>query len=814
MNGAVVPSTVPTADFVSVSPAQWSLDVQGRALYLQNVTVTVGSGFSPGTRLFVRVSATDVALVSRFPSLQGQLSLVVVAPTPLPSPSATPSLLPSSSATMSLRASSSATRSPLPSSSATPSFATSVSTTALPSPNAPPTPPIAVTVYPTVLSVSVLQPLDVTVTYTSQPGTAAPAWNVTVNVTGVRWPDGGFVPLPATQQLLVVEPRGVGSSSLSLAVRLRVAQLSALPSVATLSIVVHPVVPALALANALSLTLNVTVVRDAPPPVPPIPRTANSTVVRARLDAPASVSQCTPLVLDASSSSVITTVVSAGGEATQLSSSSGLAWSWSVASASPCDPGRLQSLLSGLPPAAVLVVPAGLLPDACVFTVAVDVSHAAVGAAATATATVSVSSQVTPTLAVDGGPVRRSFVDEAIVLTAVLRTPTDDSCNVVPVSAVAFTWALVTASRLGGVTTSGYVVPTPPLPSSVASSGRLALPSGCLAVGGSYLLSVSATAATAAGVFVSSSTVEVQVQTREVQAAGASLVAGIAGGAFRVVSAVAPVVLNASVSVDRDGVYARITDAVFVWSCQTSSGGSCPAAVSAGAMASPSAVVVIPAGSLPPGEYQFTVNVTAGVTGGLIPYHHRFSTASARVAVLPAVSTSVSIVRPASSPLLAVPGQRVVLEGVIVPAGADDGTHSSLPGVWTQHSPDASSYPARLLLTSLPATVVLLSSSLSPGRRYVFTLTPRGDVDGASAADGNASVTVLVNTPPFGGVVDVAPRAGVELVTRFTLSSSQWTAPLEVRPCGRLLWPSLSATVWCLGVTSLCCVPVFFLYAP
>ena len=69
------------------------------------------------------------------------------------------------------------------------------------------------------------------------------------------------------------------------------------------------------------------------------------------------------------------------------------------------------------------------------------------------------------------------------------------------------------------------------------------------------------------------------------------------------------------------------------------------------------------------------------------------------------------------------------------------------------------------------------TGALRPGALYTFELTVTG---GDVAAVG--SVSALMNRPPFGGVLAVAPSAGEALSTVFELRADGWTDELEDLP--------------------------------
>ena len=68
-------------------------------------------------------------------------------------------------------------------------------------------------------------------------------------------------------------------------------------------------------------------------------------------------------------------------------------------------------------------------------------------------------------------------------------------------------------------------------------------------------------------------------------------------------------------------------------------------------------------------------------------------------------------------------------------------------------------------------TLVLPPNTLSPGSTLTFTLSCRSATTGFSSS---ASLSVVVNSPPQGGVFVVSPLNGRELTDTFTFSASRW----------------------------------------
>jgi hypothetical protein len=112
-----------------------------------------------------------------------------------------------------------------------------------------------------------------------------------------------------------------------------------------------------------------------------------------------------------------------------------------------------------------------------------------------------------------------------------------------------------------------------------------------------------------------------------------------------------------------------------------------------------------------------------------------------------------------------------------------------------------------------PAVLLLEPWALLPGRTYVFQFTA---TLGANAAltDGVTTITVVVNQPPMGGVVNVEPLVGVAVTSSFSFYTvpsawrdrvedlplryrfAYWTAAVAANASGRVLlseWSPLPA---------------------
>jgi hypothetical protein len=318
-----------------------------------------------------------------------------------------------------------------------------------------------------------------------------------------------------------------------------------------------------------------------------------------------------------------------------------------------------------------------------------------------------------------------------------------------------------------------------------SSSPTLSIDANVLSVGVRYNVTVLATWRNTTTYSFADSVV-VETRTWEDVCSGCSLTLSISGGPVHVTGAGQMVTLYPQL-VDLDSVSGA--PAQYAWSCVSASvGGPCLSAVAHVPLGlhsltnSSSGIVTIPGGSLGPGNYTLTVTVTKGVVGGLLPHHYRTTNATALLMVVPAPALRVTIARPAAARATVNPGHGVTLEGIVEdPRGGSAGVISTS---WVQESVISGSGYASSLLTQLddsrPSLVFArVPLTVLPGTSYTFTLVATG----VGVAPGSASVVVVVNGPPTGGMVSAWPLSVPALTSPVTLTTYGWADALQVGGC-------------------------------
>ena len=219
-----------------------------------------------------------------------------------------------------------------------------------------------------------------------------------------------------------------------------------------------------------------------------------------------------------------------------------------------------------------------------------------------------------------------------------------------------------------------------------------------------------------------------------------------------------------SYDLDKFGVTGAAAGLSFKWTCAQSLpviSTSCSFTRPSGSSAQ--SLVIVAASSLTVGT---TSVVTVYVTSA-----GRTSTASITVSVLsndrPLVSVNSSMIvgKVAPNHQLALSGQEFTTAGGYASWTVSDSSLNltSLALTPSQNVVVGSGFSTMTLV--LPANV------LSPGSTLTFTLSCRSKTTGFSAS---ASLSVVVNSPPQGGVFIVTPSNGHELTDAFTYSASRW----------------------------------------
>jgi hypothetical protein len=277
-----------------------------------------------------------------------------------------------------------------------------------------------------------------------------------------------------------------------------------------------------------------------------------------------------------------------------------------------------------------------------------------------------------------------------------------------------------------------------------------------------YTFQVTATVASGSG---SSSSTAPALATFTLQVGEAGVAARIAGSAAVTSVVSRPVTLDASVSSDLD--YPGTRPLSFAWSCSEvypSFGASCSSRYLSGDSGS-QAVLTLGAFTMTVGTYNFTVLVSnaAGFP----------SAASVLVQVTNRVVPAVGINSVAAKYN---PQDKVILTGSVAATAAS----GAATAVWSSSS-ISSLASGNLALTPVSASVppgaptvqlAIRPYALSAGLSYTFSLSAgyAGSSDVATC-----TVTIIMNSPPTGGTVSVAPdTGGVALTTSFLISAYDW----------------------------------------
>ena len=254
----------------------------------------------------------------------------------------------------------------------------------------------------------------------------------------------------------------------------------------------------------------------------------------------------------------------------------------------------------------------------------------------------------------------------------------------------------------------------------------------------------------------------------------AGVVSAIAGG-NRTVDSDSQFQLDGTGSVDMDYVPLSVDPQPlqYLWQCvtaRTNDSSGCVSSIDGSPLVFPSTgMITVPANTLAPATYVFTLTVSRGRTGGSIPFHFRESASSVTITVSDAALPTVQI--SASGPATIAPGSYLTLHGAVDLHGH---TLSSLQ--WTFPDMTDDDVQAAIRSVSYNVPVLAVQANLLPGS-YAFVLT--------AATSGNATatnrITLTVNAAPRLGYVTATPKSGIALETAFTVSARGWVSTPEVR---------------------------------
>lgn len=214
--------------------------------------------------------------------------------------------------------------------------------------------------------------------------------------------------------------------------------------------------------------------------------------------------------------------------------------------------------------------------------------------------------------------------------------------------------------------------------------------------------------------------------------------------------------LDASASSDLDNPSTSVLQ--YQWDCveiSPSFGASCGVAL-------PTTAVISLAGSaLGVGQYNFTATVTNSLS-----FQNQDSVL---VRVSQGIAPSVAINRPVTKYN---PKNKLILTGNVVNTGQSSTAQWSSSSVSTLSDINLSPLTKTLKEGAKIFQLSIAADSLTAGLSYTFTL--QAAYSSTSSVSNSASVTVVVNAPPLGGVLSVAPRTGTALTTVFRLLTTRW----------------------------------------
>jgi hypothetical protein len=476
------------------------------------------------------------------------------------------------------------------------------------------------------------------------------------------------------------------------------------------------------------------------------------------LSGPQSIGNCDGLRLDASG-----TVDSAGR---------GLRFRWTVTPLNDAaNAANIVSLLSSSVSSfpnqtfPVLTMASTDLSPSGVFLFNVTVTNY-FNATASSRITVRVASAPLPLVSIDGPTSRQITPVDRLSLAASGAVPIcqDASTND---KKLEYEWALVSADAIPEVTVAGYLVNriSSGLPSLQSFVGRqrsvLNLPP--LQLGVVYRIQVTT--------FLVSNRTLANTAYVAVSVISGGVRAMISGGSSRSVGSQTSWTLSANSSIDFDGITFDVfsyhwncstlgSDGISFTACNNTLGEDLDLTMSGPHWAFNGSMLTFGPGVLSAGVYSFTVTVSKGFAGGLIPYHYRNSTESVTVTVLAG--------SPPTLHLDAVPPKVNPTDKITLSARVDG--HGSLVTLnWRSPDMSASDFGTILRSSSLTLSQIVIQPNLPPGT-YAFVLSGRN----TDNQESSAVASLVVNGPPFRGYLDVTPTSGIALQDTYTLTAVGW----------------------------------------
>jgi len=357
-----------------------------------------------------------------------------------------------------------------------------------------------------------------------------------------------------------------------------------------------------------------------------------------------------------------------------------------------------------------------------------------------------------PRLSIPGPAVIVKYRWQPISLTAVATIPA--CAGAVSEMAITYVWKVYQGPNF-----------VPSLKSSSLDQRVFKLPPFSLESSTSYIVQVTALGYSATGINQPKSVYGVLIQT-----GSSGIMANIAGGTMQTAASSDTIVLDASASFDMDAPPSTPSELMYTWYCVQYSpnyGYSCGGGFSNNST-TPNPLLTLPPRSLMGSKfavYNFTVKVTNSVLAS--------ATSSVLLSVLNNEVPRVNVARVQSKYN---PESKITLvASVKAPLG-------SVSVAWSSDALGSLLNENALtpLLVNLPqgASQVALSlpgNVLTPGVSYSFSIKAMYDSAPPRAIPGVSTVTIIVNQPPSGGLLAVAPLSGDAMQSKFLFQALTWT---------------------------------------